>query len=43
MQAPHFFPSFSTGSRMGVILMLCNTPLGSEGLTKSGKQERVLK
>ena len=30
---PFLQPSFSTGSRMGVMTMLCGTPRGNEGLT----------
>jgi hypothetical protein len=37
--SPSLFPSFSTRSRMGVILMLCGTPSGSEGLTEFLKRK----
>jgi hypothetical protein len=37
--SPSLFPSFSTGRRMGVILMLCGAPSGNEE-TRSNKKER---
>jgi len=39
--SPSLFPSFSTRSRMGVILMLCGTPSGSEGLMEFLKKKGV--
>jgi hypothetical protein len=43
MQAPHYFPSFSIRSRMGVILMLCEPPGDNEGLENANQKERGLK
>jgi len=41
--SPSLFPSFSTGRRMGVILMLCEPPGDNEGLENANQQERGLK
>jgi hypothetical protein len=41
--SPSLFPSFSTGRRMGVILMLCGAPSGNEVKQEVTKKERGLK